>query len=37
MIPLPGEEERRERIERNLTIAVCLIGVVVLIIEYLMH
>jgi hypothetical protein len=37
MIPLPGEDERRERIERNWLITGCLIGVVVLIIEYLMH
>jgi hypothetical protein len=37
MIPLPGEEERLDRIERNLMIAICVIGVVVLTILYFMH
>jgi hypothetical protein len=37
MIPLPGDKEREERIQRNMTIITCLIGVVVLTIIYFMH
>ena len=37
MIPLPGEEERRERIERNWLIVGCVIGVAVLTLIYFMH
>jgi hypothetical protein len=37
MLQLPGEEERDARIQRNWTLAVCLIGVAVLTWIYFMH